>query len=75
MLKENPMEPKKYSKSHAPTLRSQCEACSARGDGRTETHREREEKRVRRRLTEAGPRGARGEEGGSEEAGGGSARH
>lgn len=37
--------------------------------------RERDEERVRRRLTVVGPRGARGEEGGAQEAGGGGAGH
>lgn len=41
----------------------------------TETQRFRREERVRRRLTVAGPRGARGEEGGAQEAGGGGACH
>lgn len=44
--------------------------------GPEERHIEREdEERVVRRLTVAGPRGARGEEDGAQEAGGGGARH
>lgn len=45
-------------------------------DGQRHTEKEkRSAKRVRRRLTVAGPRGARGEEGGTEETGCGGARH
>lgn len=61
---------------HAPTLRSEVRSVQCERRRNRQTHRKREdEERVRRRLTVAGPRGSRGEEGGAQEARGSGACH